>query len=268
MVGIQHLYGVDRFGYGSPGIIADPGAVSRFSSFGRDHDHSVSPSGAVDGCGGGVFQYRESFNVFRVQKVEGVAACLETTRVDAGVVNRYTVNDIKRFVVGVYRSSASDANRGLPARLPAVGRDLNPGYLSGDQLVRRNNGPPVKAFVTDRIYCTGGVVFLYCTITNNDYFFQYFNVFSQLEIERNFLAICHHHGLCEVGVSGVRSHQLLFSRGNILKNVVAVKIGCRTSAGTYQQDGGADQRLAIVICRHTFNSALCKSLAGQHEHYG
>src|SRR5690554_4440205 len=83
--------------------------------FGGDEDDAVTGATAVEGRGGGAFQYRHAFNVVWIDAGDAVAqivaAAVAGTAV-VGVVEGYAVDNIQGLVVAGHFGAASQNNAG------------------------------------------------------------------------------------------------------------------------------------------------------------
>ena len=98
MGGVEDIDGAcDLFGRGIGGEF-NPDAVRSGAFFGGDQDDPVGRSGAVNRCGGGVFEDGEGFDVFGVDEGQWIGCPGNTA-----VIHRYTVDNDQRIVAGVQR---------------------------------------------------------------------------------------------------------------------------------------------------------------------
>ncbi len=97
--------------------------VGHAAAFGRDDDYAVRGAGAVDRGRRGVLEYRQRFDVGRIDRVE------------VGARNRYAVKNIERCRARVYRVYAADFHDRRFARFARYGHHRQTRYLALQRLV-------------------------------------------------------------------------------------------------------------------------------------
>ena len=124
------------FGYLAPSevaAIAYSESIFLATFFGCDQDHTVTGTRTVESGGIRTFQYRDRFNIFRVD-IDGRTTTVDTTVIGSIrviiVTERYTVYNPERLVVICERRVTADCNLGRTTQASSGCIHLQTGYFT------------------------------------------------------------------------------------------------------------------------------------------
>ena len=100
--------------------------LANLSFFGSNQNDAVCRTRPIKRAGRRIFQYRNRFDVFRVQRIHDVVGRIELTAHLPRIArrDRNTVHYIQRFIPGIHRTYATDADGRCGTRLAGIIRQL------------------------------------------------------------------------------------------------------------------------------------------------
>ena len=222
-----------------------------FSFFGSDNDYTVPGACTIDGCGAGIFQHFDGFDVVRVDGSQDVvrAAGIVFTCLDGIVrsrIYRESVDNHQRVVTCVDRGCTANTEVRAAARLCADHIYLKSGCFTCQGMTDSGYSTYRSIVHFDGSHGSGQVFFLHCAISHYYDFFQYFRIFAQGDSHQ--LACLRFQHLSFVADVGYL--ELCLCRTDI-QGEVTVYIGHGSVGRSFFYHAGSDNRFSAGIKHFT-----------------
>ena len=151
--------------------------LANLSFLGGDENDAVGTTGTIDSCGGDVFQYFYTLDVVGIDGGQGIQTSFNGTDT-RGVIGCIleidkAVDHVERFVGGVDRVTATNADVTVGARLSAAGCHVESSHLSSQSTIEGGGNGFLKDIGFDSGHATCQLVTLLCAVAHHDDFVQF-----------------------------------------------------------------------------------------------
>ena len=209
---------------------------------GRDDDHAVRRTRAVQGSRRGVLDDGDVFDVAVVQGGHDVQTRIAAGGADVTAAHRNAVDDIERRVAGIERAHTADVQAGGGTRLAGGLAELHARGVALQHVLEGNGRYIREPFLLHAGSGTGVGRFFEGTVTGHDDLVHQDGVGIQLDGKQTFGSDADF--LVDIAQAG---HDEGHRQGRDLQGEASVNIRRRTLAGTFHHDTRADDRL-LRLC--------------------
>ena len=241
-IGIHYVYCLLQYTGGNVTFIVHLWFAACFPFLCSDDNHTIRSTWTIDGGGRSIFQNSESFDVIRIYHCQRISQTLHTA-----IIHCQSVDNDQRIVFGVQWWTTANTNRSSSTRSTA-GNYIHTGYFTCYHILCAGGYSFADFIRLDGSNWSRQVVFLYCSVTYNDYGVQYLRVIFQCDHYRRscFNFCCFVTDECN-------------GQNRILRNIqceVTVKVSDGTRCGTLGNDIGANHGFAHSIFHMSFDCDL------------
>ena len=251
----EHAHTASSFGEGALYGDSDLGLLPDLTTLGGDHDDPVRGARTVDSGSRSVLEDVHRSDVLRVERAEDAGR----TRY-GGILDGHTVDDDKRVVAGIERSTTADTDTATSPRR-ALGRDLYPRDLTDEEVAGRGDSALLEVLRIEGADGSGEVLLLHGAVADDDDLLEVLSTLGEDDLQRERSAT---EGYGLRGIADARDDEVPILGGT--DGEVPVDIGDDALRGLLDLDGSPDDGFALVVYYLTLDlHVLCGGCEGEEE---